>query len=441
MNKKVSVGLLISICSMVCAVTFTLTMFVSMGLFDSKMSSTKARESMYTKISEIDSYVRENYVGTIEDEYLMSQMLKGYVSGIGDEYARYYTVAEWQSVQTGFSGTVNGIGIKTKVDTTGYLRVVKVYDNTPAQEAGIEVGDLIIAVDDSDVLSIGAANANNLITGDPGTQVHIKYLRDNEEKEGDLVRRAVIIPSVEHRLVGNAGYITISEFGQNTAVQFEAALGQLINQNAASLVIDLRDNQGGLVSTCAKILDMLVGESDMIKAEYKNNVVDVLYDSDADKTELPITLVVNENTASSAELFCAVLVTEAGADVVGNTTYGKGVMQEYKQLSDGSGVDITIAYLMTSDNQKFDGEGIKPDYEITLTPPQAQQSYLFTVENDPYLLKAFEVAQSGSIQAGTNTPVTDNTTQDGGEDGDKTDDDKDDEKSDTAAFIFDFMYA
>jgi len=152
-----------------------------------------------------------------------------------------------------------------------------------------------------------------------------------------------------------------------------------------------------------------------------------------------IKYICDKKNISKMDITTPIFFISGDEDPVGG--YGKGVMQEYKQLSDGSGVDITIAYLMTSDNQKFDGEGIKPDYEITLTPPQAQQSYLFTVENDPYLLKAFEVAQSGSIQAGTNTPVTDNTTQDGGEDGDKTDDDKDDEKSDTAAFIFDFMYA
>ncbi len=406
MNKKVTVGFLVSICSLVCAVTFTLTMFVSMGLFDSKMSSTKARESMYTKIAEVDSYVRDNYVGEIDDEYLMNQMLKGYVSGINDTYARYYSVAEWKSVQEGFSGKVNGIGIKSKVDTTGYLRVVKVYDNTPAQEAGIEVGDLIIAVDNSDVLSIGAANANALIAGDPGTQVHVKYLRDNDEKEADLVRRAILVPSVEYQVVGNAGYMAISEFGQNTAVQFEAGLNHLMKQNIGSLVIDLRDNEGGLLSTCSKVLDMLVGKSNMIKAQYKGGNVKVLYNSDSNKTDLPITLVVNENTASSAELFCAVLQKENDAKIVGTKTYGKGVMQEYRQLSDGSGIDITIAYLMTSDNKTFHGEAIKPHYEIQLTAQQLQQSYLFTVETDPFLIKAFEVAQSGSIQAGTNTPAT-----------------------------------
>ena len=276
------------------------------------------------------------------------------------------------------------------------MRVVRVYADSPALEKGIEVGDLIIAVDDSDVLSIGAKKANEMIVGDPGTQVSITYMRDGATKTEELVRRAVSVPSISYEYIedSSVGYIRIYEFNSNSAAQFESALDQLNEKGATSLVLDLRDNTGGLTDACAKMLDMLVGEcDDMIKAKYKDETK-VLYDSDENCVKIPIVLVVNENTASSAELFCSVLKCENEAKVVGSTTYGKGVMQEYKQLSDGSGVDISVAYLLNSKDESFDKDGITPDYEIKYNTSQAQNSYNYTATNDPILKKAYEVAQT-----------------------------------------------
>ncbi|MCB5941495.1 PDZ domain-containing protein [bacterium 210820-DFI.6.52] len=401
MNKKVSVGVLISLLAMVCALTFTITMVLSIGLFDNKMNSTKSREAMYSKISEVDTYVRDNYVGELADQNLMDAMLKGYVSGMGDKYARYYTVEEWNSIESTFNGAVTGIGVAGKADTSGYIRVTKVYDGSPAKEAGIEKNDLIIAVDGQDVLAMGVTKAMALIQGDPGSKVKVDFQRDSVKNSVEIIRKSITVPSVEYQNLDGVGYIRIFEFNNTTASQFDYALNQLKSAGARSLIFDVRDNSGGLTKVTAEILDTLVPEGTILSAEYKSGEQKTLYTSGKSEETLPMTVIVNENTASAAEMFAAVLRDFGKAKLVGTGTYGKGVMQEYKQLSDGSGIDITVAYLVPPSGEKFNETGLKPDYKVTLSTQQQQQAHMLTVETDPQIKKAIEVVSAGNNAQGS----------------------------------------
>lgn len=394
MNKKVSVGVLVSVAAMVMALTFTITMVFSIGLFDNKMSSTKGREAMYSKIAEVDNYVRASYVGDIDDSRMMDSVLRGYVAGMDDKYARYYSVQEWKDIQNSFNGTVTGVGIAGKADTSGYIRVTKVYDSSPAGEAGLAVDDLIISIDGKDVLELGAATAMKQIQGDPGSKVKIGYMRGNAENSIEVVRRSVTVPTVEYQKVDDLGYIRIYEFNNNTLSQFDYAINQLEAQDVKGYVFDVRDNGGGLTEVAADMLDMLVPKGTIASAQYRDGKVEKLYTSDKKQLAKPMAVLTNENTASSAELFAAVLRDFEKAKLVGTATYGKGVMQEYKQLSDGSGVDVTVAYLLPPSGEIFDEIGLKPDYEVALTQQQQQQSYQLTTKTDPQIKKAIEVVKA-----------------------------------------------
>ena len=398
MNRKISVGMAVSIVILAMTVTFSITMLVAMRLFDSTVSSVKEKESMYNKIAEVDRYVRSNDYYQIDETTLYDRLTAGYLLGTGDKYARYYTASAYTDLMNAQNGTLLGIGVELAVDQSGYAKVTKVYDESPAKEAGITVGCYITAVDGTDVKSLSGVDAiQTRLRGESGTSVNVTWL-DSEATEHtvDLTHSGYSTTTVDFQMLqGNVGYIKIRQFDASTPSELDYAIRSLSANNALSLVFDLRDNGGGLLDDALSCIDLVAPEGTLAYAEDQNGTRTVLGSSTGDSyVSLPMVCLVNGNTASAAELFASSLRTLNGARLVGTTTMGKGTIQSSPQrLSDGSAVVITVAKLICGDGSCFDGTGLTVDVERPLTADEQASYYDYTLDTDPQIQRAVSTAQ------------------------------------------------
>ena len=398
MNRKISIGMAATIVIIAMTVTFSITMLVSMRLFDSTVSSVKEKESMYNKIAEVDRYVRSNDYYTIDETMLYDRLTAGYLLGTGDKYARYYTANAYTELVNLQNGTLMGIGVELGLDQTGYAKVIKVYDGSPAQEAGILVGDYLTAIDGTEVKSLTTVDmVQSRLRGEAGTTVNVTWL-DSEAAShaADLTRSGYTSTTVDYQvLADNVGYIKIRQFDGTTPSELDYAIRALEAGGVTSLVFDLRDNGGGILEDAISCIDLIVPEGTVAYAEDKNGNRTVVGSSDSEtETALPLVCLVNGNTASAAELFASSLRTMSGARLVGTTTMGKGTIQSSPQrLSDGSAVSITVSKLICGDGSCFDGTGLTVDVERALSTEEVTAYYDYTPETDPQVQRAVSAAQ------------------------------------------------
>ncbi len=365
MNKKISFGLALSLIAVSIAVTFILTSFFSLQSFNTKVVDVNEKAKKYTALQALDSYVRDNYYGDINENTLSDGIMKGYVSGIDDKYSRYLTEEEYLTEQNDNSGTLVGLGLTIAEDESGYIRISKIISDSPATDSGLLENDIIIAIDGVDVKDIGFAEASDAMRGTEGSPISLTIRRDGKDTEYSFTRRSIEVTTVEAEMLGNyVGYIKISGFKQNTPQQFIDALERLTANGATSLVFDLRDNGGGLVSALSECLDPLLPEGVVATAEYKDGHSETLVYSDASELNIPMAVIVNENTASAAELFAASLRDFGKAPLVGSQTYGKGVMQTTTELENGGAVILTVAEYKTAFSECYDGIGLTPDVPV-----------------------------------------------------------------------------
>lgn len=401
MNKKISLGATITLMILAAAITFSVTMIYYMDVFNGKVYNLKERETMYSQLSELDRIVRTNYVGSIEEEELNEALADGYIKGVGDRYGRYFTAEEYEAYMIDLEGRMVGIGAIITQDPSGYMLISEVYSESPAEIVGLQVGDLIVKVDEMDVNAENYAAAVEALRGEEGSKVNITYRREAEDTTIEITRRKVDIPTVFTRMIsGNVGYVQVVEFTDSTAKQFSARVDELINQGAAALIFDMRNNGGGTITSVTEMLDKLLPEGEIVSATYKDGTTKVLAKSNADEIDLPMVVLTNENTASAAELFTQALRDYGKAQSVGETTYGKGTMQAVKKLNDGSAVNVTIAYYLPPSGVSYDRIGIQPDYEVTLTEEMKANLANLDETTDPQLKKALEVVVSAMREAG-----------------------------------------
>lgn len=381
MNKKISLGLALSLIAVSIAVTFILTSFFSLQSFNEKVVDVNEKAKKYTALQSLDNFVRENYYGDIDEEYLTDGILKGYISGINDRYSRYLTADEYSSEQSDNSGNLVGLGITIVEDESGYMRITEVVSNSPAADSELLVDDIITVVDGIDVKEIGVSEAASAIKGQEGTDVTLTVRRNGVDTEYTFTRRAIEVKTVEAQMMPNyIGYIKITGFKQNTSEQFLNALEGLTSNGAVALIFDLRDNGGGLVSALGECLDPLLPEGIVAFADYKDGTSETLIYSDASELSIPMAVIVNSNTASAAELFTASLHDFGKASVIGSQTYGKGVMQSTVELDEGGAVVLTIAQYRTAFSECYDGVGITPDYKIENETEDSDDQYNKAVE-------------------------------------------------------------
>lgn len=398
MSKKISLGVAATIAIIAMAVTFSLTMVVSMKMFNTTVSSVKNKERQYNKLSEIDRFVRAGEYFTIDEDTLNDRLAAGYMNGINDKYAVYYTAKEYSEKQSVEKGTLTGIGVAVVNDTSsGYARIIRLYDNSPAAEAGMLVGGFITAINDESTRNItSTARLTSKLLGEEGTTTTITYLTpDRQEQQLNLVHSNYKTPSIYTRqmVADTCGYIRIDAFTSGTASEFKAAVDELLQQGANSLVFDLRDNTGENLNAALVAADYCVPSGEIAKQQDRDGNVTVLRMSDETEIDVPIVCLVNGSTAGSAELFANALRKMAGATLVGTKTAGKGVvMSDAQSFSDGSAAYITVGLLLDNEDQTWNEEGLRPDIDAALSVDEQNAYYDYTLDTDPQISKAVNAA-------------------------------------------------
>lgn len=404
MSKKVSLGVAATVTLIAMAVTFSMTMTVSMNMFNNTVSSVKNKERMYNKLSEVDRYVRANEYFDINDDTLNDTIASGYMLGISDQYARYYSAKAYSERVGLANGRLMGIGVSVVKDpSSGYARIIRVYDNTPATNVGLEVGGFITAIGDTSTRSMSdTAAMTSALLGEEGSTVNIKYLTPlREEQSFEIIHANYTTPSISTvRLMDNGvGYLRIDSFTSGTAVEFRNAVNSLTNQGATSLIFDLRDNSGENLNAALVATDYCVPSGLIAQSQDKGGNVTDLRMSDENEITLPMVCLVNGSTASGAELFANALHKMAGATIVGSTTAGKGVLlSDPQSLSDGSAVVITVGILLDNEGKNWNGTGLTPDVDASLTNDEQSSYYDFTVDNDPQITKAINAISGANGQ-------------------------------------------
>lgn len=346
------------------------------------------------KTGEIEELINAYYLDEIDGQKVEDTMYTGMVAGLEDPYSVYYSKEELESMEESISGAYSGIGATLTQDPdTGELSVVSCFDGTPAQEAGLQPGDVITGWNGKSVEGMELSELVSKIKTDPEEQLTLEIERDGETLEVELTRREVQIPTVEYEMLDNQiGYIRLVEFDEVTANQFKEALEDLENQNMEKLIIDVRNNPGGVLQVVCDMLDQLLPEGLIVYTEDKNgNRKEYTSDEEHQFTK-PLAVLANENSASASEIFAGAIQDYGIGTIVGTTTFGKGIVQRTFYLSDGTGVKLTVAKYYTPKGHDIHKKGITPDVEIELDEELKNQSSI-SHEEDNQLQKAIEVLQ------------------------------------------------
>lgn len=350
-------------------------------------------QETYGDLAQLAATVDQNYYTDVDTEKTMQGAMKGYVAGLDDPYSQYMTAEEYSAYQTEEAGQTVGIGVTVQQTEDGYLRVVSVNADSPADKAGVQSEDVLIAADDQDIAELGYQGAVEAVRGDEGTTVQLTVKRGSETLKLDVKRESMEVTTAQGEMLdGDIGYIRISSFKGNTPEQFQAIFDQLVSDGAKALVFDLRDDGGGLVDALEKILDPLLPEGDIAIATYRDGTTKTLVQSDAEECDLPMTVIVNGNTASAAELFTASLHDFGKASVVGTQTFGKGIMQVTQAMPSGGALTLTVATYQTTKGECYHKVGITPD-EVVEPGEDAIDYDNPNPEKDPQLKKAIEMVQ------------------------------------------------
>ena len=331
------------------------------------------------KINQIDSYIEEGYINKVDQNKLNDMALKGYVGGLGDPYSQYFSQEEMEALSADLQGTYKGIGMEVVQNENNQIEVVNVFKGGPAEKSGMLAGDKIIEVNNVKVDGESMTLATNIIKGidkrGKSDKLSIKVLRGDKEVVLTAVREEVIVQSVSGKMLkGNIGYLQISSFVEETGTQFKEEAGKLIDKGAKSLVIDLRNNGGGLLEAVVEVADYLLPEGTILTVKGKSGKPQV-YTSDERSVDLPICVLTNGNSASASEVLAGALKDHKRATLVGEKTYGKGVVQTLYGFKDGSAVKITTAKYYTPSGECIDKIGIKPDVEVKMELSKALSLY------------------------------------------------------------------
>lgn len=365
MNKKISLGLAISLIAIASAVTFILTSFFTLQSFNKKVVDVNEKARKYNSLQTLDTFVHENFYGDIDENDVNDGILKGYISGLGDRYSRYLTAEEYIDEKSDTAGEMTGLGLTLEEDESGYIKIAGIMPDSPVSEKDIQAGDFIVSVNGNDVLETGFNKSIELMSGTDGTEVTLTVRRDGVDKVYNLTRRPIEVVTVTGEMLNNyVGYIKISGFKQNTSQQFIDVLERLTLNGAKGIIFDVRENGGGLLDALEDCLDPLLPEGIIATAEYSDGHSETIVYSDESEINIPMVIIVNGHTASAAELFAASLKDFGKAEIVGGKTYGKGVMQSTTELTNGGAVVLTIAEYKTAVSECYDGIGITPDYIV-----------------------------------------------------------------------------
>ena len=359
----------------------------------------KRNPELFKTLAIVDYLYQNGYIGEVENEDLAYFMANAYIAYVGDKYGVYYTPEQVDSLFGGLNGELSGLGvyIKTTLESDG-IKIFAVMDDSPAKDAGLKSGDIILEIDGTPVKDVGYEKAADMLLGKSGTSVSLKVLRGSEQLEIHVVRRSFEAQSVfyhKYALDQTVGIVRIIEFNQNTPAQFENAVNTLLDGGCKSLVFDVRGNGGGTLDSCLEMLDFLLPYGVIAHiTDADGNVVETHYSRDGG-IDVPISILVDGNTASAGELFTCTLMDRTNAIVVGTKTYGKGCMQNIISLPTGGALKYTTNLFNGPTTPNFDGVGITPEVYVELADELEGKNYFeISDEADNQLKSAYDALKN-----------------------------------------------
>lgn len=400
-DKKQNIYKIIMLVALTALITFIVTSMVIYNKFEtanitagSSSGQIADENSLVSVLKEFKTILNEKYIGEINEEDLIEGAIKGYVDGLGDPYTEYLTKEEMDELMEDTSGKYVGIGVyvaNNPIDNT--ILVVGVMNGSPALEAGIQAGDIIIKIDGVEYEGNELTKATSVLKGEENTTVNVAVLRDGKELELTVTRKTITVEHVGSKMLdNNIGYIQIDSFEDGVAQKFEEKFNELNQSGLKGLIIDLRSNGGGVVDEATDIADLFTEKDEAVLVTKNKNGDEKVTKAKRDKkiSDIPVVVLTNEGTASASEILAGALRDNYNAKIVGKTTYGKGVIQTVYKLIDGSGLKITTEEYYTPMHKTINKVGILPDEEVDLTKDE-QGNYQTEENNDAQLLKAIEI--------------------------------------------------
>ena len=366
--------------------------FVQQRQYNGVLSDT----SHVQKIEYLEKLIDQEYLGEVDNDEMAEGVYAGLVYGLGDVYSRYYTADEYAQETASTDGAYAGIGVSIQKNKNGGVQIAECYEGGPGADAGLQTGDVITAINDTDVTDMELSDVVSLIRENKDKTIVLTVFRENEEKSREISVDVtdVELPSVFGEMLDKkTGYIQITQFTGVTPQQYKDMFVELKDKGMERLVIDLRDNPGGLLTSVCDILREILPEGLIVYTEDKYGNREEETCDGKHQLDMPLAVLVNENSASASEIFAGAVQDHEVGTIVGTTTYGKGVVQELRQLSDGSAVKLTVSNYYTPNGNSINKVGIKPDVEVKLASELLNKDEI-THEEDNQLQKALDVIEN-----------------------------------------------
>ena len=393
MNRKIPFSACIVLMLITAIFTYQITFISDQERYVDKVASITQSPSDDPKLSEVKYYVNNYFVKDYDKKYVNDAAVIGYIVGLQDPHSSYFTKEQFDELNDTTKGGATGIGIRIFNNlNTNEMTIFEVVDGSPAKEAGIQKADVIVAVNDKPYSELGYEGAYLELLGNEGESVDITLKRGEEEIRITIVRRHFEQQTVTYKLcdtASNVGYVKIFSFDLGTTEQFKNAIEKLLEMGATSFIFDVRSNPGGTLDSVSKVLDYLLPAGPIIRMVSKTGETEIIK-SDSAELSAPMVVLANSSSASAAELFTSALMDYNKATFIGNKTYGKGTIQTSFKLSDGSGIRISTQYYLPPFSASFDGLGIEPDIEISISEENLAIFYLLTETQDEQLSAAID---------------------------------------------------
>ena len=398
MSKKKTVTFVVVLLIISNILTFGLTNMVTIKTKDKVTVPRKEYEELsaayekYAKALNLEAYVKENYLREVSEEQIFEGQLKGIFQALEDPYSVYMTQDEFKDFTEHTKGVYGGIGVIVTPGDDNLITVVAPIEGTPGERAGLKTGDKIIKVEGQEFTADNMDKAVKIMKGKPKTEVSITVLRKDKEGKNEyidmnIMREEIRLITVKSSLIDeDIGYIRITSFDELTYKDFAKEMDSLMKKNISGLIIDLRYNPGGLLDVCVDITDEFLDEGVIVYTETRNG--ERYYEKSTKKfTDIPLVVLVNEGSASASEIFAGAIKDRERGLLIGNTTFGKGVVQQIKRMSDGSGFKLTTSEYFTPNGTNIHGIGIEPDIIVDL-PEDVEEIGIDNLEQDTQLQRA-----------------------------------------------------
>ncbi|WP_138268213.1 S41 family peptidase [Anaerofustis stercorihominis] len=388
-GKIIVIAVVMSLLIITNLLTFLVTASCNMAIGNKVLINTPSSKSAknITKLIALEELIQEDYYKELDEQDLWDYAFKGLAKGTGDLYTNYYTEEEFEEYTSELDSEFYGIGVQIMNNEDGAVLVDSVFQGSPAEEAGMKAGDIIIKIDDFDSSNVSVSEASNKLRGKKGTKVDVVVLRNNKEVKMTITRDKVKATYVSGKMIDNMGYIRISEFSSDVAKDFRTYYDKFTSENMKGLIIDLRDNPGGLVNEATDIANILL-KKDMtiISTTNKSGETQTEKDTTDEYAKVPVVVLVNGNSASASEILSCSLQDNEMATIIGEKSYGKGIIQEVKPLNDGSGITVTIDEYLSPKGHQIHKKGITPYVTVKANSDKAISK--LTLDEDNQLQKA-----------------------------------------------------